>query len=515
MTRRTRSICFAASVLASALTVAGCGGGSDSSGSGPLPRGVVSPGGPAPPGSVRADADPVSTFALDIDTASYDYAGRLLREGVLPDPETVRVEEFINAFRQDYPEPAGGGFTVTVDGAAGGLGVPLGYGVDAAYDPIGDDVRLMRVGLQTRSADPEVREPVALTFVIDVSGSMAEPGRLDLAQYALHGLVDQLGVDDSVAIVAYSSRAEALLEMTSGTNRTALHAAIGDLRPLETTNLADGLATGYRVAAQGYRAGVENRVILISDGLANEGATDPNAILEQVRAEAGRGIDLLCVGVGREYGDELMERLADQGDGFAVYVSSPADARDLFVHRLTGTLQVQARDAKAQVTFDPRTVLSYRLVGYDNRLLADADFRDDRVDGAEIGPGHSVTALYEVALAPEATATAPVAEARVRWLDPMSRAPDEVGRRITVADLSGDVWTEPSLRLQVDVVAAQLAGLLRFGTVGWDGYGPGGGTLIDPRELARQADRLAALTADPEVAELAGMVRTAGNLLIE
>ena len=148
-------------------------------------------------------------------------------------------------------------------------------------------------------------------------------------------------------------------------------------------------------------------------------------------------------------------------------------------------------------------------------MLADADFRDDRVDGAEIGPGHSVTALYEISLAPGVAVTAPVAEARVRWLDPMSRAPDEVGRTITVADLSGDVWTEPSLRLQVDVVAAQLAGLLRIGTVGWDGYGPAGGALIDPRELARQADRLAALTADPQVAELAGMVRTAGTLLIE
>lgn len=465
------------------------------------------------PGGVPADADPVSTFALDVDTASYDYARRLIREGGLPDPQTVRVEEFVNAFRQDYPQPPGNGFTVSVDGAAGGLGVPTGYGADAEYEPVGMDVRLMRVGLQTRATDPELRSAVALTFVVDVSGSMAEPGRLDLVQDALHTLVDQLGVNDSVALVAYSSTAQVLVEMTGGAGRPVLHAAIDRLRPLQSTNLEAGLTTGYRVALDGFREGAENRVILLSDGLANVGATDPDSILAQIRAQAGRGIDLLCVGVGREYGDELMERLADQGDGFAVYVSSRADARELFVHRLASTLQVRARDAKAQVTFDPRTVLAYRLVGYDNRRLADADFRNDRVDGAEIGPGHSVTALYGIALATGVGAADPVAEARVRWIDPISGAPDEAGRTVTVADVSGEVWAEPSLRLQVDAVAARFAGVLRIGVAGWSGYPAAGDPWLELSELSVRTDRLATLTEDPQVAELAGLIRSAGNML--
>lgn len=521
LARRTIRSVLPAAAVAAALLLTACGGGSDSGAAGLPQGGPPLPGGPVVPGGVPAAADPASTFALDVDTASFDYARRLIGEGQLPDPKTVRVEEFINAFRQDYPQPAGNGFTVTVDGAAGGLGVPTGYGADAEYQPGGAEVRLMRVGLQTRAADPAgsgtdsaTGGPVALTFVVDVSGSMSEPGRLDLVQHALHTLVDQLGAEDSFALVAYSSSAAVLWQMTSvAAERSALHAAIDRLHPLQNTNLAAGLAAGYQVARAGFVPGAENRVILLSDGLANAGATDPVEILDQVRNEASRGIDLLCVGVGREYGDELMERLADQGDGMAVYVSSVEDARALFVDRLASTLQVRARDAKAQVVFDPQTVLSYRLIGYDNRLLADTDFRNDEVDGAEIGPGHSVTALYEIVLAPGAAPSGRVAQASVRWLDPVTELPDEATREVFVADLAGDVWREPSARLQVDAVVARFAALLRVGADGWSGYQAGPYPLSDATELAGHADRLAAMTEDPQVAELAELLRRAGHLI--
>ncbi len=433
--------------------------------------------------------DPQSTFAVDVDTASYGYARRVISEGNLPDPTMVRPEEFVNAFDQDYPEPPGDGFAVHADGVR----PPAAHRADG-------DVRIMRIGLQTRSETESRRPDASLTFVVDVSGSMAEPGRLDLVRDALHTLVDQLRPTDSVAIVSFSDKARALREMTRVSEKEDLRAAIDRLRPEGSTNLGAGLTLGYQVARDGFREGTSNRVIVLSDGLANTGDTDADDILRRVRDEAAKEIALLGVGVGSDYGDALMERLADGGDGFAVYVSEPEQARDVFVNRLPATLEVRALDAKVQVTFDSRTVRDYRLIGYENRAVADEDFRDDRVDGGEAGPGHSVTALYEVRLAGERDLGAEVATVRVRWLDPADRTPAEASHPVTVADLDrGFEAADP--RLTVDYVAAYLAEALR-----------GGEPAIPLADLRRIAERAADRTSDPAVSELADLVARAQGL---
>ncbi len=439
---------------------------------------------------VDPEREPRSTFAIDIDTASYNFARRQILDGRRPDPTTVRPEEFLNAFRQDYPQPAGQGFTVFADGAA----LPRGH--RTALD---GETRLLRIGLQTRADDPTERPDAALTFVIDVSGSMSEPGRLDLVQDALHTLIDQLRPTDSVAIVAYETSARVVREMTAMRSRSALHAAVDDLEAGGSTNLEEGLVTGYRVAREGFVAGATNRVVLLSDGLANVGNTEAEPILRQIREEAAKKISLLGVGVGSEYGDALMERLADEGDGFVTYVSEREQARQLFVHRLPATLTVRALDAKVQVTFDPSTVAAYRLVGYENRTVAAEDFRNDRVDGGEVGPGHSVTALYVVRLRGDANGQ--VAEARVRWLDPVGREPTEAAARISVSDLSGG-FAGASPRLKVCYVAAYFAEVLRQSPYAEEVR------LSDLEVLAEDAF---AATDDPQIAELRELIHRSND----
>ncbi|MET7732358.1 von Willebrand factor type A domain-containing protein [Streptomyces sp. NPDC005402] len=505
--QRTRQVMLALT-LAGGLLLTGCGGSDDASKSSSdgARGGSYDPGFPAPDqpqgeqnsGESRDDyvtpsPDYLSTFALDVDTASYGYARRTLAEGRRPDPSTIRPEEFVNSFRQDYDRPDGNGFTVTVDGAR----------TDR------DDWSLVRVGLATRGArdDQDDRPPAALTFVIDISGSMAEPGRLDLAQQSLGTMTESLGDDDSVAIVTFSYEAETVLPMTRlGNHRPQIHQAIENLRPTYSTNLGAGVETGYRTAVDGLRKGATNRVVLISDALANDGETDPDAILDRIdTARREHGITLFGVGVGSDYGDALMERLADKGDGHTVYVSGADDAEKVFCEQLPQNIDLTARDAKAQVAFDPETVASFRLVGYDNRRVADDDFRDDRVDGGEVGPGHTVTALYAVHTRPGADGH--LATATVRWQDPDSRAPHEKSGELETGSLDGSVWSA-SPRFQVTAVAAYLADSLRRGDDRWNPL-PGAPRLS---ELADRADTLAGQTEDRAVRQLADTIRRAGHL---
>src|SRR5262249_12598827 len=247
--------------------------------------------------------------------------------------------------------------------------------------------------------------------------------------------IDQLRPTDKVAIVAFNDTAHVLREMTAVRSKGDLHAAVGRLHADGSTNLEAGLVTGYRVARDGFVTGASNRVIILSDGLANVGDTQADPILAQIREQASKQFALLGVGVGSDYGDALMERLADAGDGFVTYVSEREQARQLFVTRLPATLTVRALDAKVQVTFDQSTVVSYRLVGYEDRALAPSAFENNRADGGEVGPGHSVTALYVVRLRPSARGQ--VAEARIRWLNPVDREPREQSAAIVAADLGG------------------------------------------------------------------------------
>jgi Ca-activated chloride channel family protein len=501
-TRRLRAALLALTA-AGGLLLTGCGAGGqgDSSDSG----GQREANGFPAPDSNRGDdtseqrddqdsrefapaPDHLSTFALDVDTASYGYARRTLAEGRLPDPSTVRPEEFVNSFRQDYDRPDGNGFTVTVDGAR----------TDE------DDWSLVRVGLATRPADGETgeRPPAALTFVIDISGSMSEPGRLDLAQKSLGVMTDRLRDDDSVAIVTFSDRAETVLPMTRlDGNRGQIHEAIDSLEPTYSTNLGAGVETGYSTAVEGLREGATNRVVLVSDALANTGDTDADTILERIEgARREHGITLFGVGVGSDYGDALMERLADKGDGHTVYVSGEEDAREVFSEQLPQNIDLTARDAKAQVAFDPGTVSDFRLIGYDNRQVADEDFRDDTVDGGETGPGHTVTALYAVRTKPGADGH--LATASVRWLDPRTRTPHEESGQLETGSLRDGVWnTGP--RFQVTATAAYFADALRHTSL------PGAPSL---GELAERADKLAYTTEDKAVRQLAEAIHQASRL---
>ncbi|WP_327684101.1 vWA domain-containing protein [Streptomyces sp. NBC_00467] len=449
-------------------------------------------------------ADYLSTFALDVDTASYGYARRTLKDGQHPLAENIRPEEFINSFRQDYPRPKGDGFSVTVDGARPRGSEGEARGEVGGEGEGGDDWSLVRVGLSTRPSDRKgERPPAALTFVIDISGSMAEPGRLDLVQESLGILTDQLRDDDSIAVVTFSEEAETRLPMTRlDGNRSRIHKVIDGLEPTDSTNVEAGVRAGYEEAVEGRRRGATNRVVLLSDALANTGETDAEAILDRIdEARREHGITLFGVGVGSEYGDDLMERLADKGDGHTTYVSTSEQARKVFVDQLPSHVELRARDAKAQVAFDPETVKQFRLIGYENRAVADEDFRNDRVDGGEVGPGHTVTALYAVRL--REGASGHVATATVRWLDPKTRAPHEQTGSVETNAVDGALWGAASSRFQVTAVAAYFAESLRGGSMpGAPGLG----------ELAQRARKLADTTEDGAVRQLAESITQAQRI---
>ncbi|MEV0476525.1 vWA domain-containing protein [Streptomyces prunicolor] len=515
-TRRLRTTLLALTA-AGGLLLTGCGaggGGSNSSNSDAsnrtgFPAPAVSSGGEqnngqssdadqdgeqtsTPADKIAPSPDYLSTFALDVDTASYGYARRVLADGERPDPSTIRPEEFVNSFRQDYDRPDGNGFTVTVDGAR----------TDSS------NWSLVRVGLATRTADDtDERPPAALTFVIDVSGSMAETGRLDLAKKSLDQMTDRLRDDDSVALVTFSDEAETVLPMTRlDGHRGQVHDAIDELETQSSTNLGAGVETGYATAGEGLRKGATNRVVLISDGLANTGDTNADSILDRIADERrDHGITLFGVGVGSDYGDALMEKLADKGDGHTAYVSDDTDARKVFVDQLPQNIDLTARDAKAQVAFDPETVAQFRLIGYEDRKVADDDFRDDTVDGGEIGPGHTVTALYAVRTRPGADGH--LATASVRWLDPNTRAPHEDSGQLET-DALHDSLSSASPRFQVTAVAAYFADTLRS-PENSEGTLPGNPGLD---QLATRAHTLAKKTEDTDVRQLAEAIDEARRI---
>jgi len=425
--------------------------------------------------------DPESTFAVDVDTASYDYARRSLQDGALPPADQIRPEEFVNYFGQGYSEPAGNGFAVSVDSAE----LPEWY--DA-----GDATHVMRVGLQTRSVSDTERADVNLTFVIDVSGSM-EGDRIELVRDSLDLLVSRLRPTDSVAIVTYESDSEVLLGMTDVGDGEELRAAIGELYPRGSTNMQAGLEDGYELAGEVFDPDKDIRVILLSDGEANVGLTEHDAMLDELGEDIAEGITLLTVGVGDSYNQELLEQLADNGDGWAAYFATETEAERVFSERLTSTIGVAARDAKIQVTFDDSTVAEYRLIGFENRAIADDEFEDDSVDGGEVGPGHSVTALYALTLTGDA---GDVATVGVRWQDPTEEHTGTAEAVLPTAVLS----EAPDSHLSVDLVAAAFAEILR------------GSSEFDCEDILPAARELAETSEDPDVKELADLIAIASDL---
>lgn len=334
---------------------------------------------------VATEDDRLSTFAMDVDTGSYTLARSYIKDGNIPPQEAIRLEEFINYFDLNDAPPTDDTFAIHVD---------------AGPSPFGEEgTQLVRIGIKGKEIEATQRKRANLTFVIDVSGSMDQDNRIGLVKRSLSLLANQLNDDDQIAIVVYGSKARTVLEPTSVEEIDTILEAIGELRIEGATNAEAGLLLGYKVASKSYDKGAINRVILCSDGVANVGNTGPEAILDTIEDYAGRNLFLSTFGFGMDnYNDVLMEQLADQGNGTYAYIDDIDEAKKIFQEQLTGMLQTIAKDAKIQVEFDPDQVKGYRLLGYENRAIADEDFRNNKVDGGEIGAGHSVTALYEIEL---------------------------------------------------------------------------------------------------------------------
>ncbi|MDX1645397.1 MAG: von Willebrand factor type A domain-containing protein, partial [Thermoanaerobaculia bacterium] len=438
---------------------------------------------------VDTEDDNLSTFGLDVDTGSYAVARRYVQGGHLPPAAAVRLEEFVNYFDYGDAPPSRGDFAVHLEGA------PAPFAEGPRY-------QLLRVGIRARDVVAEERPPATLIFVVDVSGSMARENRLGLVQQSLGLLLGELGADDRVGLVIYGSTGRILLEPTG--DHEAIRSAIERLAPGGSTNAEEGLVLAYGLAERFFRDGAINRIVLCSDGVANVGRTGPDSILERIGTAAENGIELTTVGFGMgNYNDVLMEQLADRGDGSYAYVDSLPEARRVFVENLTGMLQTVAREAKVQVEFDKDAVERYRLLGYENRDIADEDFRDDSVDAGEIGAGHTVTALYEIKLAEEVPPKATLATVRLRHHSVERGEVVETAETIRRRDLAAS-WdvADPGLRLAA--VVAEFAEILRRSYWAKDG---------DLDALFAEAQRLsAAFPGDLEVAELVTLIGRAARL---
>jgi Ca-activated chloride channel family protein len=362
-------------------------------------------------GLMDARQDAMSTFSLDVDTASYTLARSDLTAGRLPRPEGVRVEEWINFFRYDEPAPSGSD-------------APFSVRVESAPSYFGQGRHLLRVAVRAQEIPAAQRPAANIVFLVDVSGSMSAANKLPLVQYALTQLVHSLRPDDTIGIVVYAGRQATLLEPTPVSRRGEVLAAIESLRSGGSTNGEGGIRAAYDLAAQHFRRGGINRVVLCTDGDFNIGLTG-NSLIRLIERYRDRDITLTTLGFGRgNYNDRDMERLADHGNGNYAYVDNRNEALRVLARDLSGTLQVVAKDVKVQVEFDPEVVSRFRLVGYDNRVLRHRDFEDDSIDAAEIGSGQYVTALLEYELRrgvdPRQDPRA-LAEVRVRYKMPHGR----------------------------------------------------------------------------------------------
>jgi Ca-activated chloride channel family protein len=328
--------------------------------------------------------NPLSTFSIDVDTASYANVRRfLMQNGQLPPPAAVRIEEMINYFRYDYPQPEGD--------------VPFSLTTEVATCPWNTDHRLARIGLKGKEIAREKRPVSNLVFLLDVSGSMQDANKLPLVRESMKLLVRELSENDRVAIVVYAGASGLVLNSTTGDQKDAIRAAIERLQAGGSTNGAGGLQQAYDVAMQHFVRGGVNRVILATDGDFNVGITDRDALVRLIEDKAKSGVSLTTLGFGMgNLKDATLEQIADKGNGNYAYVDTLGEARKVLVEEMSGTLITIAKDVKVQIEFNPAEVASYRLIGYENRVLAAEDFNNDQKDAGEIGAGHTVTALYEL-----------------------------------------------------------------------------------------------------------------------
>ncbi|MCY1076868.1 YfbK domain-containing protein [Archangium lansingense] len=436
--------------------------------------------------TIDTEEERFSTFSVDVDRASYALARGYLERGAMPDEQAVRVEEFVNSFDYGYRSDPESPFSVHVEGFP---------------SPNRKGYHVVHIGLKAREVSRQQRKPTHLVFVIDVSGSMNIENRLGLVKQALRLLVNELDERDRVSIAVYGSTAHLVIGPTSAAEKHKLMEAIDEFYSDGSTNAQAGIELGYSIASEHVLKGGINRVILCSDGVANNGITDADGIWERVRAQAAKGITLTTIGFGMgNYNDVLMERLAQVGEGNYAYVDQLEEARRIFVQNLTGTLQVVAKDVKLQLEFDRKAVARYRLVGYENRMLTKEQFADDRVDAGEVGAGHSVTAIYEVKLR-EPTDT--FAALRIRYKEPEGGDSRELEKQLPSSVLRPAYGrTAPPTRLSY--VAAAFAEKLRgsywIRTLSWEQLHALWEALDEP------------LRDRPDVKELGALIRKAQGL---
>ena len=465
--------------------------------------------------------DAQSTFSVDVDTASYALARRYLNEGHIPEKAQVRTEEFVNYFKPDVAHPTQGTFSIHTDLT------PSRFSADKQRS-------MLRVVVSGREVSKVERKPLNLTFVIDVSGSMREQNRLEMVKHAIRLLVNELGGGDNLAIVAFSNDARIVLPMTSVRNRSEIESALFPLQPENSTNSESGLKLGYQIALANINPEAQNRVVFLSDGVANIGETDPAKLSETVRPIREKGVYLNTIGVGmNNHNDVLLEQLADKGDGVCNYIDSQDEAKRVIVDGFTGAFETIARDEKIQVEFDPAQVERYRLLGYENRAIADKDFRNDKIDAGEVGAGHQVTALYELELVPGASlapsapeklgglgyldgprtpaaAAKPLAVVRLRWKAPRSVSAPTANEEATeiaqpVFARSQTSFEGAGVGYRRAVVVAQFAEFLRRSI-------HARGESLD--DLISEADKLEKETHDPDTGELVLLLHKSKSLIL-
>ncbi len=398
---------------------------------------------------VDAAKDHLSTFAADVDTASYTIARRKLTEGTLPPKASVRVEEWVNYFKYAFPAPSGAS--------------PFSVVMEAAPSPMQAGRHIMRVGVATKAKSISERKPAHLVFLVDVSGSMDQPDKLPLAKQSLRILTNNLKDGDTVSLVTYAGATKLVLPPTGLDHKDRILSAIEDLDASGSTGMASGIDLAYKQAMAGLTPNAISRVIVCTDGDANVGAHTHDEILKIIAGRAKEGVTLSTIGFGMgNYKDELMEQLADKGNGNNFYIDGLSAAKRVFQDELGSTLEVVAKDVKLQVDFDPSLVARYRLVGYEDRDISDDDFRNDKVDAGEVGAGHEVTALYELQLTAKGLqANAPLATLRIRHKQPRGEQATEAAFPMVGGPAASFAAASADFRFAFSVAA--FADILRGG----------------------------------------------------
>jgi Ca-activated chloride channel homolog len=385
---------------------------------------------------LAVQSQPLSTFSVDVDTASYSNSRRFLAEGSLPPKDAIRIEEWVNYFAYEYAQPAGD--------------APFAINTEVTSCPWNSGHKLVRIGIKGKEIREENVPARNLVFLLDVSGSMMSEDKLPLVKRGLSMMTDSLRPQDSIAIVVYAGNSGLVLPATSGRERGKILKALSSLEAGGSTNGGAGIQLAYSVAQQQFKKGGINRVILATDGDFNVGTTSEGALTRLIEDKRKTGVFLTVLGFGTgNTKDSTMEMLADKGNGNYAYVDTLTEARKVLVREAGSTLVTIAKDVKLQVEMNPLKVASYKLIGYENRLLAKEDFNDDKKDAGEIGAGHTVTALYEIVPKGAAAPTAPAVDP-LKYQGPGAPTPSAASGELMTVSVrykppQGDVSTKFSV----------------------------------------------------------------------